>query len=61
MTRISTILGALAGDESGQVAIEWAMILAVFGIPMIYIFATLLSALSEHYRMVAFLQTLPFP
>jgi Flp pilus assembly pilin Flp len=61
MTVARENLRRLSGDEAGQTTIEWAMILVAFGIPMISVFGMLLSVLSEHYRMVTFLQMLPFP
>ena len=51
----------LAGDESGQTTIEWALVLLAFVLPMIALLNMLLSVLVEHYRMVTFLETLPFP
>ena len=48
-------------DQRGQTTIEWALLLLGFVIPMIYVFRTLLAVLGEHYKMVTFLQTLPFP
>ena len=48
-------------DQAGQTSVEWALILACFGLPMVYVFALLLSALAEHYRMITFFETLPFP
>lgn len=48
-------------DQAGQTTVEWALILAGFGVPMIYAFSVLLSLLAEHYNMVTFLETLPFP
>lgn len=51
----------LLGDEAGQTTIEWTLVLAVFGIPMIYVLKLLLEALAEYYRTVVFFETLPFP
>jgi len=61
MRRVLRALGRLAGDRSGQTTIEWALLLAFFAVPMVYVFGLLLSALAEHYRMVTFFETLPFP
>ena len=52
---------SLAGDETGQVMIEYVLLLAVFGLPRVFVFATLLALMSEYYGMVTFLETLPFP
>ena len=48
-------------DERGQATVEWTLLVGAFGLPMIIAFGWLLAALSEYYRMVAFLETLPFP
>ena len=48
-------------DDAGQATIEYTLILAVFGIPMVLLCRVLLSILVEHYRMVTFLETLPYP
>ena len=51
----------LSADSAGQTTIEWALILAGFGVPMTYVFAMFWSALAAHYRMASFFETLPFP
>ena len=51
----------LASDERGQTTIEWVLIVAGFGLPMIYVFRMLLSILAAAYQMVTFMETLPFP
>jgi Flp pilus assembly pilin Flp len=48
-------------DELGQTTVEWALLLVVFGLPMIYVIGLLLRVLTEQYRMVTFLETLPLP
>ncbi len=48
-------------DQRGQVTIEYTLVLVAFGLPMATIFIWLLGVLSEYYRMVTFLETLPFP
>jgi len=48
-------------SEGGQTTAEWALLLAVFGIPMIFVFAMGLRVLSTHYDMVTLLETLPLP
>ena len=48
-------------DQGGQTTIEWALLLVGFVLPMIYVFRVLLAVLAEHYMMVTFLETLPFP
>lgn len=51
----------LAGDQAGQTSVEYTLLLAGIGLPMVYVFTTLLNALSSYYQMVTFLQTLPLP
>jgi len=41
--------------------VEYALLIAVFGLPMLLVFVKLLELTAENYGMVAFLQTLPFP
>lgn len=61
MKRLAIQGGRLAADRRGQMTIEWALLLLVFALPMIWVIGWLLKSLSEHYRMVTFLETLPFP
>ncbi len=58
--RFNKLLSVLS-DDAGQATIEYTLIVAVFGIPMILLCRVLLSILVEHYRMVTFLETLPYP
>ena len=48
-------------DQAGQSTIEWTLILAVFALPMIWVIRVLLNTIAEYYRMVSFLETLPYP
>ena len=52
---------SLLRDQRGQVSVEYTLVLAAFGLPMVTAFAWLLGVLAEHYRMVTFIETLPFP
>ena len=54
-------LRRLAGDDTGQATVEYVLILAAFGLPMVTVFGILLKLMSEYYGMVTFLETLPFP
>jgi hypothetical protein len=54
-------LRRLARDQRGQATLEWVMLMVAFGLPLVYILIKLLGVLTEHYRMVTFLETLPFP
>jgi len=48
-------------DQRGQASVEWVMLMVAFGLPMVWVFARLLEVLAEYYRMITFLETLPFP
>ncbi len=61
MTGVWAKTRAFRRDQAGQTTVEWTLLLAAFGIPMIYAFKVLLDVLSEHYRAITFLETLPFP
>ena len=49
------------GDQTAQTTVEWALLLVGIGIPLIYVFGWLLDTLAELYKMVSFVETLPFP
>jgi len=55
------ILRRLWADDRGQTTIEYALLIAVIGLPAITVFGWLLAILAETYRMVTFLELLPFP
>jgi len=59
--RIQSAAAGLLADARGQTAIEWTLVLAAFGLPMIAVFGWLLAVLTAHYRMVSFFEALPFP
>ena len=61
MGRLKNILRRLHADERGQTTVEYAMLLAMIGLPSIAAFGLLLAILTEYYRMVTFLELLPFP
>jgi Flp pilus assembly pilin Flp len=48
-------------DESGAVTVEWALLIAAFGIPMILLVQQMLQLLGAHYRMMTFLLSMPLP
>ncbi len=54
-------LPELCVDQDGQTTLEWVLLMIAVGIPMIYAFRFLLDSLAELYRMVTFIETLPFP
>lgn len=51
----------LSADQAGQSTIEYALLLVAFALPMIYVIRVLLAVLEEHYRLVSFIETLPYP
>ena len=51
----------IVSDDSGQATIEWALVLAAVALPMYFIIVVCLNLLVAHYRMVTFMETLPFP
>ena len=54
-------LKRLGADDSGQMTVEWALVLALVALPMYFVCATCLKLLVAHFQMIAFLETLPFP
>jgi len=48
-------------DDRGQATVEYTLLLGVFAFPILSLFALLLSAVADYYRMVVFMETLPFP
>ena len=59
--RASWRLKRLGADDAGQITVEWALVLVVVALPMYFICAACLKLLVAHFRMVTFLETLPFP
>ncbi len=51
----------LQRDRAGQMTLEWSLVLAAVALPMFGVIKLGTSALASHYRMVSFLETLPFP
>ena len=58
---ITSVLRRLAGHESGQMTIEWALVMVAIALPFYFIFRLCLDLLVAHFQMVTFLQGLPFP
>ena len=48
-------------DAVGATTLEWALLLAAIVLPSYKILNTLLNILTEYYRMVTFINSLPFP
>lgn len=61
MTHWLRTIRRLRLDQAGQATVEWVLLLIVFGLLLVLPFHWLLRALVEHYRMITFLETLPFP
>ena len=49
------------GDTAGATTVEWALLLVAVGLPSFWVFSVILGAIAELYRMVTFVETLPFP
>jgi len=54
-------LGRLHRDRTGQVTLEWALILAAVALPLYGVFRLCLRLLAAKYRMITLLNSLPFP
>ncbi len=52
---------ALWRDQGGQTTLEWTLLLATVGLPAIVMFAMMLATLTEYYRMVVYLVSVPLP
>ena len=54
-------LAKMSSDDAGQLTVEWALVLAAIALPMYAVILVCLNLLAAHYRMVTFMETLPFP
>ncbi len=61
MRSLARRIRTIAADATGSVTVEYSLLLAAFGIPMIFVFRLLLAALAEYYKMITFHVTLPLP
>jgi len=62
MTGILKKIRQIHADQSGAATIEWVILLVGFGLPLAAIvFPLLVKLMAENYKMVVFLETLPFP
>ncbi len=52
---------SLWSDEQGQISVEWVLLLLFVALPLYGIFRLVLGILQEHYGMVQFIETMPFP
>ena len=48
-------------DQQGATSIEYILLLAFFGVPMLSIAAMILNLISGIYHQVTFLHSLPLP
>lgn len=48
-------------DEGGASSVEYLLLIALVGIPSLLLFRALLALMTEYYRMVVFIETLPMP
>mgnify|MGYP005866497143 CR=1 FL=1 len=58
--RLGQALRRLHRDQAGGTTLEWALLVAAFVIPCIWLMKMSLDLLLMHYRMIAFLNSLPF-
>jgi hypothetical protein len=61
MSTITLLAARLGRDQSGQVTLEWTLIMVAVVLPCYYLMRIFLNLLIAQYQMVSFLQTLPFP
>jgi len=57
----SSLAIRLGADDRGQATVEYTLLLTVFGIPLLVLFAAMLAALSSYFEMVSLMETLPLP
>lgn len=48
-------------QDDGQLTIEWTLVLAAIALPMYFVFKVCMSLMAAHFRMVSFMETVPFP
>jgi hypothetical protein len=61
MARVWRKLVSLARDDSGQTTVEYALVIGVLCLPPTWLFSRLVVTLAENYRMLTFVELLPFP
>ena len=60
--KIPAVLRGLACDQRGASSVEYALLIALVGMPVFGLFyLKLLPLMAEYYRMVVFIETLPMP
>lgn len=58
---LARVVRRLNEDQRGQASLEWVLLVAVVGLPLAWFCIQGLVAMAEHYRMVTFVDSLPFP
>ncbi len=48
-------------DQAGQTTVEWSLLIAAFGLPMLFVFREILGALAGFYGFITCMITLPLP
>lgn len=51
----------LLRDDRGATTVEYVLLLVGVALPLVAFFRYALSVLAEYYRMLSFIETLPFP
>ena len=59
MTALRATVRRLGDDQRGQTTVEWALVLATFGVPLFLLFEYLLRLFADYYGMMTFLLELP--
>lgn len=54
-------MAKFSGDIRGAVTVEWALLLAAFGLPMMILFRVMLYYLTGYYQCITCLVSLPLP
>ena len=60
-SRITRALRRLHAAQRGATSLEWTLLLAAIAFPSYLIVRSALNLLLAHYRMMTFVNSLPFP
>jgi Flp pilus assembly pilin Flp len=60
-TMRGNLAARIVADDRGQATVEYTLLLAVFGVPLLVLFAAMLAALSSYFEMVSLIETMPLP
>ena len=61
LRQIRSLAERLHRDESGATTLEMALLAAAVIIPSVYVLDLALDVIVAHYRMITFVNSLPFP